>query len=146
MSWVVIALENTLVTGDGGDDSQPVPGAQEAVQRLIAQGHRVTIYTSKFATMPQQRRQEVKTTLTQELQSWGFPPEMDVWSGYDKPMADFFIGANHITFDRDWNLALAQLRYMLAESGQAPAEQGGGMTTEDAVPQEGPTPGPLEVG
>lgn len=126
MAWIVIDLDHTLVI-EGEPDAvdpmtgeplgpQPVPGAPEACAQLAAEGHRLTVYTSRFAPMPDSERQRLKEQLEQELQSFGFPP-MEVWSGFTKPAADVFIGHNHITYDGDWNLALAQTEMMLNEMG-----------------------------
>jgi hypothetical protein len=128
VSWVVIDLES-LLDQSGPEGSMPVMGALDAVQLLLSQGHRVTAYTSRFAMMPAARRQTEKEAIDQELQASGFPPELEVWSGWDKPAADAFIGEKNINLDKDWPLALSQLQLMLppiqeAELAEPPPEIG----------------------
>lgn len=128
MAWIVMDLDQTLLQEGGGVDpmtgqpmpEMPVDGALEACMQLAAEGHRLTVYTSRFAPMPDSEKQRLKEQIEQELASYGFPP-MEVWSGTTKPDADIFIGHNHVTYDGDWNLALAQTEMMLNEMGLQPA-------------------------
>jgi len=154
MAWICIDLDHTLVI-EGEPDAvdpmtgealgpQPVPGAPEACGQLAAEGHRLTVYTSRFAPMPDSERQRLKEQVEQELQSFGFPP-MEVWSGFTKPAADVFIGHNHVTYDGDWNLCLAQTEMMLTEAGlgqqmpqgdNMPPENMDGAEQSEELPQD----------
>jgi hypothetical protein len=124
MAWVGVDLDETLVTKqvdemgqpmEGGED-MPSEGAVEAMQQLAAEGHRLTIFTSRFAPMPESEKQRLKEQIEQEIQQMGFPP-MEVWTGTTKPSFDVYIGNEAITYDNDWGLALAQVQYMLEEKG-----------------------------
>lgn len=121
MAWFTIDLDDTLVRKEldpmtGQEVSSPIEGAVEAMNQLASEGHRLTVYTARFAPMPESRRNEMKESIEEELASYGFPP-MEVWTGTTKPSADIFIGDNNVTFDGDWNLALAQSQTMLEERG-----------------------------
>lgn len=123
MAWIVVDLDRTLVSDAaelGMAGEIPVDGAAEACMQLTNEGHRLTIYTSRFAPMPDSEKQRLKEQIEEELLSYGFPP-MEVWTGTTKPDADVFIGHNHITYDGDWNLVLAQTEMMLSEMGLNPA-------------------------
>lgn len=122
MAWIGLDLDQTLVnqnidpqTGQAGEDT-PTEGAIEAVNQLATEGHRLTIFTARFAPMPNSERQRLKQQIEQELTSMGFPP-MEVWAGRDKPSFDAYIGNEAITYDNDWALALAQLRFSLQDRG-----------------------------
>ncbi len=130
MAWIVLDLDQTLIQPGGDLDpmtgqptpEMPVDGAPESCMQLANEGHRLTVYTSRFAPMPDSEKYRLKTQIEEELASYGFPP-MEVWAGTTKPDADIFIGHNHVTYDGDWNLALAQTEMMLSEMGlsqQAP--------------------------
>ena len=122
MAWIIVDLDDTLVrsdqdpeTGEDGEDT-PIEGAVEAMAQLTQEGHRITVFTSRFAPMPDSEKQRVKEEIEQELQAMGFPP-MEVWTGTHKPDGDFFIDDKAVTFDNDWGLALAQMQYMMEERG-----------------------------
>lgn len=143
MAWIVVDLDGTLLTqspsGMEGEPPQPVDGAAEAMMMLMSEGHRLTVYTSRFAPAPATERDRIKQQIEQELAAWGFPP-MEVWTGTTKPDGDIFIGSNHITFDQDWGLALAQCQEMLEERGLIPAmtpalDEGAGPPVPDEEPQ-----------
>lgn len=148
MAWIVMDLDQTLVSEDqppqdpSMDPMQappsgpmPVDGSVEACMQLANEGHRLTVYTSRFAPMPESARQRLKEQIEEELASFGFPP-MEVWTGTTKPDADVFIGHNHITYDGDWNLVLAQTEMMLGEMGLQPAmpQPGQGGMEQQEVP------------
>lgn len=143
MAWIVVDLDETLVSDDEMNGPMPVPGAPEAIQQLVAEGHRVTVQTSRFAPMPASEKDRLKQQLEEELQSYGFPP-IEVWTGTTKPDADVFIGKNNITYDGDWGLVMAQTEMMLSEMGLQPAAQ----PSMEEQPQEGqpPAEGPLDDG
>lgn len=137
MAWIAVDLDDTLVqnlpdpmTGEEGVE-QPVEGAVDSMNQLVQEGHRLTVFTSRFAPMPDTEKQRLKEQIEQDLQGFGFPP-MEVWTGTHKPMADIYIGDEAITFDQDWGLALAQLQYMLEEKGLVPPPGG--------IPGEGQDP------
>lgn len=146
MAWIAVDLDDTLVQKlpdpmTGEESEQPIEGAVESMTQLAGEGHRLTIFTARFAPMPDTEKQRLKEQIEQDLQSYGFPP-MEVWTGTHKPMADVYIGNEAITFDQDWGLALAQLQYMLEEKGLVPApmpdDGSAGEQDPNAPPQEEP--------
>jgi hypothetical protein len=127
MAWIAIDLDDTLVQKlpdpmTGEEAPQPVEGAVDSMNQLIQEGHRLTVFSSRFAPMPDSEKQRLKEQIEQELTGFGFPP-MEVWTGTHKPSADIYIGDEAITFDQDWGLALTQLQYMLEEKGLVPGPQ-----------------------
>lgn len=143
MAWIAFNLDNTLITKmpdpmTGEEAEQPTEGAVEATMQLTNEGHRLTVFTSRFAPMPDSEKQRLKEQIEQQLVGFGFPP-IEVWTGTHKPMADIYIGDEAITFDQDWGLALAQLQYMLEERGLLPgpaADDGGAEVPQDAQNEE----------
>lgn len=131
MAWIVLKLDNTLVHEDPMQGLMPVEGAVEAVMQLQAEGHRLTVFTSRFAPMPETEKQRVREEIETGLANLGFPP-LEVWTGTTRPDADAFIGDDHVTFDQDWGLALAQTQMMLEERGLIPPPM-----PADAQPMEG---------
>jgi hypothetical protein len=139
MAWIAIDLDDTLVQKipdpmTGEESEQPMEGAVDSMNQLLQEGHRLTVFTARFAPMPDSEKQRLKEQIEQDLQGYGFPP-MEIWTGTHKPMADVYIGDEAITFDQDWGLAMAQLQYMLEEKGLVPGPQpdDGG----EEVPPEG---------
>lgn len=144
MAWICVDLDDTLVEKqplepqmDGSDQMEeeqdpsapqdqdvPIEGAVEAMSQLAAEGHRLTVFTSRFNAMPDEVKQRVREEIEQSLMQIGFPP-MEVWTGSHKPAADLFIDNNAITFDGDWNLALAQTQAMMEDRGLVPGPQPG---------------------
>lgn len=146
MAWIVVDLDETLISDDGMNGPMPVPGAPESIQQLVAEGHRVTVQTSRFAPMPASEKDRLKQQIEEDLQSYGFPP-IEVWTGTTKPDADVFIGHNHITYDGDWGLVMAQTEMMLTEMGLQPAQPpGADQLADDQGLQEPPTEGPADDG
>lgn len=131
MAWIVMDLDQTLVN-DSEMGEVPVDGAVEACAQLAQAGHRLTVLTSRFAPMPESERQRLKEQIEGDLAACGFPP-MEVWTGTSKPDADIFLGHNHVTYDGDWALALAQIEAMLSEMGLQPEA----MPEQEQMPQEG---------
>ena len=126
MAWICVDLDDTLVqrqpdptTGEDSGSDLPMEGAVEAMGQLAADGHRLTVYTSRFAPMPDSERDRLKQQIEQDLAGMGFPP-MEVWTGTTKPDADLFVDDKAVTFDNDWGLALAQMQYMMEERGLVP--------------------------
>lgn len=128
MAWICVDMDDTLVQKQplseemDGEDQQlqdtPVEGAVEAMNQLVEEGHRLTVFTARFAAMPASEKQRLAEEIQETLQEFGFP-EMEVWTGTFKPAADIFIDNNAVTFDNDWPLALAQAQQMLEDRGLA---------------------------
>jgi hypothetical protein len=156
MAWICVDLDDTLVQKQpvvepetiGDEESvqqpelqdMPVEGAVEAMTQLVEEGHRLTVFTARFAAMPASEKQRVKEEIEQTLQMLGFP-EMDVWTGTFKPAADLFIDNNAVNFSDDWPLALAQAQQMLEDRGLAqgpvPGAAEQGIMDEQPPPEEG---------
>lgn len=123
MPWICTDLDGTLVEQDPqtGQDV-PIPGAVEAMTQLAQQGFKITVFTARFSPMPLADKQRLKEEIEQELQQMGFPP-MEVWTGTHKPHSDIFIDNQAVTFDGDWDMALAQTYMMLNDMGRLPDQQ-----------------------
>jgi hypothetical protein len=151
MAWIGLDLDDTLVqkappmdpaTGQEmemqpGEEPQdsPVDGAVDAVNQLMSEGHRLTVFTARFKAMPDSEKQRMKEQIEQELQGMGFPP-LEVWTGTHKPEFDLYVGNEAVTFDGDWGLALAQLQYMMNEQGLTQPQPEEGEVPEEAPPEE----------
>jgi hypothetical protein len=122
MAWIVVDLDDTLIQDMGDGQEVPIAGSVESMMQLANEGHRLTVFTSRFVPMPDSEKQRLKEQIEQDLVAYGFPP-MEVWTGTSKPAADVFIDNKAVTFDGDWPLALAQLSVMLEERGLAPGPQ-----------------------
>lgn len=135
MAWIVFDLDGTLVQQDevsGG--LVPIPGSVETVSRYAGEGHRMSVFTSRFAPMPESEKQRLKTQIEQDLAGLGFPP-LEVWTGTSKPMSDFYVSKDAVTFDGDYELLQAQLDYMMSERGM-------GMEQQDPTLEEDPNAQP----
>lgn len=104
------------------------------MNQFAAEGHRLTVFTSRFAPMPDSERDRLKQQLEGDLAAWGFPP-MEVWTGTTKPAADIYIDDKAVTFDGDWPLAIAQAQYMLEEMGLLPGADLETPVMDDGVTQ-----------
>ena len=126
MAWIAVDLDKTLVEKDPetGQDV-PVDGALEAMATLAGEGHRLSVYTARFQPMPDSEKYRLQQEIQNNLLDLGFPPELEVWAGNHKPLADAFIDDKAITFDNDWGLALAQLQVVMEERGLVPGPQPG---------------------
>lgn len=142
MAWIVLSLDDQLLTPAPGPDGGPVSAATEggvdAIQRLLSEGHQLTVWTERFAAMPEQAKLSLQEKITQELTAAGYPP-LEIWTRSFKPHADIFLDPKAVTFDNDWQLALAQVDIMLEEKGlsqpqQVSPEQND--TTQDPTPEE----------
>lgn len=153
MAWIVVDLDETLVSEGatpeemadpaagamGQPPMMPIEGAVEAMNQLASEGHRLTIWTARFAPMPESERNRIKEQIESELASFGFPP-MEVWTGTTKPDGDVYIDDKAVTFDGDWGLAIAQTQMMLEERGLVPGPQpdDGMVPPEEEVPEDVP--------
>lgn len=152
MAWVVFALDGTLLQQQpmevppemGGDPSMtepmmislPTDGAVEAVLYFMNLGHRISVWTDRFAPMPEERKEQLRQEIAQELLEAGFPP-IEIWTGTTKPAADVYIDRKAVTFDDDWGLAIAQAQQQLIDQGlftDLPMDESG-------QPMEGDQPG-----
>jgi hypothetical protein len=137
MAWIAVNLDDTLLTDMGDGQEIATPGAVETLTQLVQEGHRITVVTSRFAPMPASERNRMKEQLEQTLVGQGFPP-LEVWAGSTKPAADIYVGADAVTFDNDWNMALAQIQVMLEEQGLVPGPQPDDGSMEGIDPQAAP--------
>lgn len=129
MAWISFQLENTLVQmapPEVGGGLVPIPGAIETVTRYSNEGHKLTVQSFRLIPMPDSEKFRVKKQIETELSQMGFPP-MEVWTGTTKPMSDFHVSHDAVTFDGDYNLLQAQLDYMMNERG---------LTTPSAGPED----------
>jgi hypothetical protein len=154
MAWIGLDLDDTLLkkapavdpeTGEpmdpsmapeeGAEEDVPTDGSVEFVTQLMNEGHRLTVFTARFKAMPDSEKQRLKEQIEQELQEKGFPP-LEVWTGTHKPEFDFYIGNEAITYDDDWGLVMAQLKYMLTESGLEQPQQDPNETPDEPAGDE----------
>ena len=141
MAWLCWDLDGTLIEQvpqpDGSSALQPVEGAVETAHRYTSEGHRLTVYTSRFAPMPESERNRVKGEIESHLTQLGFPP-MEVWTGTTKPACDLLISKDAVTYDGDYSLVQAQIDLMLEERGLLPqAVPGEGLGAEGVEPNQG---------
>jgi hypothetical protein len=129
MAWICVDLDGTLLNEmpdlmnpEAPAQKVPTEGAVETMMQLQAEGHRLTVFTARFAPMPDSEKDRLRQQIEQELAMNGFPP-MEVWTGTHKPAADFFVDDKAVTYDNDWGLALAQLQTMMEERGLVPGPQ-----------------------
>jgi len=118
MAWIAVDLDNTLVNARTGDAE---PGAVEAMAELLKDGHRVTIWTARFAPRPEEEKKAVKADIEKTLSDAGIP-YTDIWTGHNKPNVDAFIGDNLVPYKGNWGQSLAMLNMMIEHAGPAEAD------------------------
>jgi hypothetical protein len=149
MAWIGLDLDDTLVQKappidpesglemepTGEEEDTPLDGAVDFCNQLASEGHRLTVFTARFRAMPDSEKQRLKEQIEQELVGMGFP-EMEVWTGTNKPDFDVYLGNEAVTFDGDYNLALAQIQCMLEDKGLAQPMPDPNDTPEEPPPEE----------
>lgn len=118
MAWIAVDLDNTLVNPHSGEAE---PGAVDAMAQLLREGHRVTIWTARFAPEPEEKKVAIKAQIEKTLAEAGVPYS-DIWTGHNKPNVDAFIGDNLVTYDGNWGQSLAMLNMMLQHAGPAESD------------------------
>lgn len=109
--WVAVDLDDTLINRMG----EPEPGAIEAMSKFLEEGHRVTIWTARFARIHEDDHGKLLHHTEQQLKELGIP-YTDIATG-PKPAADVFIGDNVVPFEGDWPRTLAQAHMMMKTRG-----------------------------
>jgi hypothetical protein len=111
--WLAVDLDDTLL--DRQD--HPLPDAAGAMEQLLSEGHRVTIWTARFAhARTEQDIDVIKQAIELQLQAAGIPYS-DIWTAHHKPQSDMFIGDNLVPFAGDWPKTLAQAHMMMKSRG-----------------------------
>lgn len=113
MAWIAVDLDNTLIDPSSGEAE---PGAIEAMAELLKDGHRVTVWTARFAPEPEEKKAAIKAQVEKQLAEAGVPYS-DVWTGHNKPNVDAFIGDNLVPYKGNWGQSLAMLNMMLTHPG-----------------------------
>jgi len=121
-SWVAVDMDDTLVDKHTG---VATPGAAEAMQSLLDQGHRVSIWTARFShARDEEHSNAIKKQVEHEL-ALNKIPYSDVWTGHVKPDVDAFVGDNLIPYAGNWPQSLSMLHMYLgkpAEGHNEPSE------------------------
>jgi hypothetical protein len=111
MAWIAMDVDKTLLHLDGSS----TPGAAEAMQHLLDKGHRVSIWTARFAhAQNEQDTHRIHDDLVNELERNKIPYS-DIWLGPVKPDVDVFVGDNLIPYEGSWPQALAMLDMYLGK-------------------------------
>jgi len=102
MAIIAVDFDETLITKDENGFLIPVDGAQDAMCRLKAKGHRILIHTCRIGIA----RQEGSITdeielVTQVLNQYQIPYDQ-IFLG-EKLVADLYIDDRAVVFDGDWD-------------------------------------------
>ena len=109
--WLAVDLDDTLLSRA----DEPEPGAIEAMTKLLEEGHRVTIWTARFARIHKDDHSKLLAHTEAELKKHGIP-YTDICTG-PKPPADVFIGDNVVPYSGNWPQTLAQAHMQLETRG-----------------------------
>lgn len=118
MAWLAVDLDHTLVNPDTGEAE---PGAVDAMAQLLKEGHRVSVWTARFAPMPEDKKVEVQKQVEKVLSDASIPYS-DIWTGHNKPNVDAFIGDNLVPYKGNWGQSLSALYMMLQHAGPAESD------------------------
>lgn len=98
---IVVDFDDTLVSFSDEQGFYPLPGAAEAMHDLRERGHKIIVYSCRFAIANKKGRLREETRfVTQLLTDFGI--EFDELHIEDKPVADFYIDDRAVTFSGDW--------------------------------------------
>lgn len=109
MGWIAMDLDGTLLHEQGG---HVIPGAAQALQRLLGLGHRVSIWTARFAHFQPHEVEAEKQRIAHQLAQHAIPYS-DIYTHHTKPPADVFVDNRAVPFHGDWNQTLAHTLMML---------------------------------
>jgi FMN phosphatase YigB (HAD superfamily) len=113
MAWIAMDCDNTLIDKKTG---VATPGAPEAMQHLLDQGHRVSIWTARFSHAKDSREsRRIRENLENELETNEIPYS-DIWVGHVKPDVDVFVGDNLVPYAGDWAQSLSMLKMFLGKA------------------------------
>lgn len=116
MAWIGVDLDDTLLQRDGSPEDE----AGDAMRELLEAGHRVTIWTARFARIQEKDHTKMRLQIEDEL-NLADVPFSDIWMG-PKPPCDLFIGDNLVPYLGDWPQALATAKIMLKARGPVEEE------------------------
>ena len=126
MAWIAVDLDNTLISKK---TNQAEPGAVEAMEHLLSQGHKVSIWTARFQAMPAHHLELTRKHIEKQLKECGIPYS-DIWVGRNKPNVDCFLGDNLVPYKGDWRETVAATKMFLENDGYPNADPGGASDDE----------------
>jgi hypothetical protein len=119
---IAVDLDGTLAHYDGWKGQReigaPLPGAREALEQLVAAGHRVMVYTCRCGDWQRETwgdglsRDESAAIVKAWLDEHGFHGSVEVYTGDGKPLADYYVDDRAIVCrpqdagERAWQTAL----------------------------------------
>ncbi len=105
---IVVDFDETLISYNEETGFYPLPGAAEAMRDIRLMGHKIVIYTCRFALAKKEGklREEIRF-VTQILMNFGI--EFDELHLEDKPIADYYIDDRAIAFSGDWEEAKSKI-------------------------------------